>query len=378
MGIAADKLKKIQLGFMMDHPGFGILSTKLQVKEDPTCETGYTDGRVLGVNPDFFNSLTTAEQKFFYVHELLHNAYNHFARRGHRDFERWNIACDHAINLFAIEAGFQAIDRRNFKCLMDVKYKNMAAEKIYSLLPEEKPNKSSKQWNIGEIRDAKPSDENGNGGSSIEDLTQEWKITAIQAAKAQKQFGNTCGFWESIIDAITATKLGFEEYLEKFMAMTGRNDYTWSQFNSRYASIGIHFPKLRSKELGKVVIAIDTSGSISDKLVAEFLGKVMLLRHQYPCTITLMCCDTKVHFKETFGPYEHLEVKIKGRGGTSFIPVFDEVAKDSDCPVCLIYFTDCCGEFPKDEPHFPVLWTNYGDKTFTPPFGDIVSFELES
>jgi predicted metal-dependent peptidase len=60
---------------------------------------------------------------------------------------------------------------------------------------------------------------------------------------------------------------------------------------------------------------------------------------------------------------------MKGGGGTSFIPVFDELKKTKCTPSILIYFTDGYGNFPEVSPkRYPVLWVlteNHQD----PPWG---------
>ena len=48
--------------------------------------------------------------------------------------------------------------------------------------------------------------------------------------------------------------------------------------------------------------------------------------------------------------------KIKGGGGTSFVPVFEWAEKQDRQPELLVYFTDAEGQFPKQEPVCPTIW----------------------
>ncbi|MGE5153641.1 MAG: VWA-like domain-containing protein, partial [Bdellovibrio bacteriovorus] len=75
---------------------------------------------------------------------------------------------------------------------------------------------------------------------------------------------------------------------------------------------------------------------------------------------TLLPCDAALcegaPFR--FEPWEQFcrPRDLKGGGGTSFAPVFQWIAKEGIQPDLLVYFTDADGEFPKQEPPYPVIW----------------------
>ncbi|MFA7097204.1 MAG: VWA-like domain-containing protein, partial [Gammaproteobacteria bacterium] len=48
--------------------------------------------------------------------------------------------------------------------------------------------------------------------------------------------------------------------------------------------------------------------------------------------------------------------EFRGGGGTSFRPVFEWLEREGRRPDLLVYFTDAQGEFPPQEPDYPVLW----------------------
>ena len=79
---------------------FGSLLCSLKFswkRED--CPTACTDGIELHFNPDFFIWMCPDARETVLMHELWHVAYLHDIRRGSRDPEVWNQACDHFINL---------------------------------------------------------------------------------------------------------------------------------------------------------------------------------------------------------------------------------------------------------------------------------------
>jgi predicted metal-dependent peptidase len=62
---------------------------------------------------------------------------------------------------------------------------------------------------------------------------------------------------------------------------------------------------------------------------------------------------------------------VPGRGGTSFVPVFEKIKEMNIKPDALVYLTDGYGTFPSD-PGYHVLW---GSIALTPegyPFGEVV------
>ena len=123
--------------------------------------------------------------------------------------------------------------------------------------------------------------------------------------------------------------------------------------------------------LGEIIIAIDTSGSVSDTLLARFLAEIQsLLNTSKPKSITLMSCDWNLHNVQTFVPGQDLTSYVpKGGGGTAFEPVFDYIEENHPNPLCLIYFTDGEGSFPSEPPSYPTLWLHFGRENFRYPYG---------
>jgi predicted metal-dependent peptidase len=109
-----------------------------------------------------------------------------------------------------------------------------------------------------------------------------------------------------------------------------------------------------------LVVAVDTSGSIKDGEIEEFIAEIDALKGQVRARIRLLPCDAKLceGAPWVFEPWETFRrpQKMKGGGGTSFVPVFTWVEDTGLRPDLLVYFTDAEGEFPAREPHYPVIW----------------------
>ena len=76
--------------------------------------------------------------------------------------------------------------------------------------------------------------------------------------------------------------------------------------------------------------------------------------------VTLLACDSALAegCPWSYEAWDEFVMpnKIKGGGGTSFVPVFDWAKRQDRQPELLVYFTDAEGEFPAHEPACPTIW----------------------
>jgi predicted metal-dependent peptidase len=162
--------------------------------------------------------------------------------------------------------------------------------------------------------------------------------------------------------------------LREFVAATARNDYSWARPNRRFLSQGMILPGLRSEELGHVVIAVDTSGSIGAALLGAFAAEVNAVLAAYECSVTVLYHDTEVQTTQAWqssdGP---LTLDPVGGGGTSHGCVFDWLTASGTDAACVVCLTDLETEFPSQTPAAPVLWAVVGPGPTRPPFGRVVS-----
>lgn len=110
-------------------------------------------------------------------------------------------------------------------------------------------------------------------------------------------------------------------------------------------------PGLRHEPEFSLLVGIDSSGSVSDDELKEFMAEIANIYRQ-KCEIRILVCDTRI-VQDIKYKGEKYEFKINGRGGTDFEPVLQEYAKSKS--TCLVYFTD--GEcYLSSKPNKPVLW----------------------
>jgi predicted metal-dependent peptidase len=104
-------ISKARARMLMKYPFFGSLALFLQPREDPSTQTMRTEGFDLIYHDDFIQSLVHTGGITLLmgalVHEVLHAALQHIWRRGTRDKDLWDMACDYVVNQIVKEQGLQ-------------------------------------------------------------------------------------------------------------------------------------------------------------------------------------------------------------------------------------------------------------------------------
>jgi len=361
-----NKITKARAGLVLDQPFFGVLTLKLRIKEDPTCETAWTDGTSLGFNPEYIEGLSLPQCKGLLAHEVMHCALAHHVRRGARQSKRWNIAGDYVINALLVSCGFELPKGG----LINPAFKDQTTEHVYATLPESKDEdqSGSDPGGCGEVRDAPDGSESGKT-----EAENDWKVTTAQAARVAKSMGNLPDDLERLVGDLLASKVDWREVLRRFISQAAKNDYSWSRPNRRHIAQGLYLPSLYSEAMGELVVAVDTSGSIGQEELDQFASELTSIAEDTePKAIHVVYCDTSVAHTEQFTKEDlPLQLAAKGGGGTDFRPPFAWVEEQQIQPVCLVYLTDMyCSDFPQ-EPNYPVLWISTSDQT-NAPFGEVI------
>jgi predicted metal-dependent peptidase len=376
------KLSAARTRLILDRPFLGALVLRMPMKPaDPKwCATIGTDARNFYYNPDYIDSLTLEQTQFALAHEALHCALSHFARREHRVKERWDIACDLAINPILIKEGMTAVPG----ALYNIGYEGMMAEEIYPLVKDNNEEQPHDEHLYGKESSSTPddgrqqesSDEGDGGGSNSgddgagripppdalseadkEELSVQWRQRMAGAAQQAMQAGKLAGSLRLLVDHLLQPELPWRMLLARYMTASSRDDYSYMRPSRREGDA--IFPSLRSAQT-EMIVVLDTSGSIKADEMQEFVTEIDAIKGQVRARVTLHACDAALSSEGpwVFEPWEEFELpkKLRGGGGTRFTPVFEWVETQGVCPDLLVYFTDAEGEFPKLEPRYPVIW----------------------
>jgi predicted metal-dependent peptidase len=162
-------------------------------------------------------------------------------------------------------------------------------------------------------------------------------------------------------------------HLIRDFCQRAKDDYSFAHPNERYSESEFWLPGLHSERPGRMVFAVDTSGS-TEAVVGEFLAQAQVVLDEFrPEQMDVFWCDAAIQKHEVYYPGDDIPKDAPGGGGTDFRPVFEAVKDDP--PVCLVYLTDLEGSFPDVDPGIPTLWVVWGGCKDAPTFGDVAHVE---
>jgi predicted metal-dependent peptidase len=178
------------------------------------------------------------------------------------------------------------------------------------------------------------------------------------------------------IQELLEPKVDWREQLREFVNATCKNkDKTsWKRPSRRFIGQDIYMPSMIGETVGKLVVGIDTSGSIGNEELNEFLSEVVgICDDVTPESLELIYWDYDVAAHETYniGDYQGLATTTKpaGGGGTR-VGSLNRYLKDKRItPEAIIVLTD--GYVEQDwggDWEAPTLWA-ITSKGITSPHG---------
>ena len=396
---------------IMGNPKYIYLAGVLMIGErdvvdDPSIPTACTNGRDEFYGREFLSKLNDAELRFLVLHEVYHKLFRHLTTWKHlymQDAHLANVACDYVINLKIVDDnyqdGFATMTGELVNGCYDRKYVGMDTAQVYNLLRKDQPQGVGRSGGDGdgdpEDGDGTPEDGSGSLPNGQEPFdAHDWDGAQEMSADEQRELAREID--EAVRQgALVAGKMGsggdrslsellepqvdWREVLREFVqtTCTGSDYSTWRKPKRRLLGQGIYMPSTYSEQVGELVVAIDTSGSIQQPEVTAFLSEVKAICDMvHPDKVRLLYWDTQVCGDETYDTHE-LETliqstKIKGGGGTDVDCVTEYIREESINAQAAIILTD--GELYSGWGQWtmPVLWCVIDNKLRVPDVGKCV------
>ena len=174
-----------------------------------------------------------------------------------------------------------------------------------------------------------------------------------EVAQQVKGRGTVPGEMQGLLDKINSKeppKFDWRGYLRRF-AGGSQKVYTKKlrrKYNKRFEEMA----GLKIKPRKHILVAIDTSGSVSDDELREFFHEIDHI-NKTGADITVLQCDTKINSVKKYSAGDTVE--IFGRGGTEFDPVIEYYNEHVRNYSCMVYLTD--GEcYCNVKPRGKMLW----------------------
>jgi len=357
---AEQRVQKSHVALMNDpkyclYSGIFMLG-KTEVNDD--LPTACTDGRNTYYGRKFVDKLKDSELKGLILHENLHKAFRHTTVWKHlykQSPQLANMACDFVINLMIHDSDPQGsnVTLPEGGCL-DEKYRGMDAGEVFRSLKQEQEQRkqNGKGDGSGEGEQAGGSGFDEHDWESADEMSEDEKQTlAREVDQALRQgallAGKLNGNVPREISEAMEAKVNWKEVLRDFVnsICADKDNSTWRRPNRRWVDQDVYMPSAIGEAVGRIVVAIDTSGSIGQAEIGQFLGELLsICNHVQPEGIDLMYWDTEVcaHEKYDRGDYEAIMTSTKpaGGGGTSADCIPKYIAQHKLNPECVIVLTD--------------------------------------
>lgn len=315
-----------------------ILLGKHEVRED--IPTAATDGVNAYYGEGFISSLSDKELEAVVLHEVFHVLYKHLTvwRFLYEEDPRLaNAACDYVINL-QIEGQGWALPEGS---LVDPRFQGMDSQQVFNILKKEREEGApvgnsldSHEWE--EAKSRSPEQE--------QDISKAIDRAIRQGVLVAESVGANTP--RDVLDWLTP-KIDWREALRDFVTSThaGRGYSTWRRPHRRHLHSGVYLPTQIQESLESIVVAVDTSGSVSkeelDELTSELQGLIETIR---PDKLDVLYWGSRVVGHES---YEGVELdsfkqitKPVGGGGTDVREVFKYIEERGLPNECVVVMTD--------------------------------------
>lgn len=426
-----NKLLKARINMTIGYPFFGYLSVHLKFTQDYTIMTAATDGMNFYYNPYYVKALDTPCLAFLIIHEIMHCCLDHIHRRGSRNPEKWNWACDYAvhsiimeyINHFETSSNQKNAIRMPENCLYNSKYDNMSAEQIYSLLPvnfKSMPafgGSGSGYSKNSKNNSSNNSDDNGNNSqdksnngqtplddhsrweskeakkdSSIKARTWAGRLLAANMQAAAQNPGHLPAGLARLINKLSKPQKNWRQILADYLQQEV-NDFSWRIPDNRYTEDLFGDIKLPSfsemEDIAKdLVFYIDCSGSMSQKDIDMCFSEIVGAANQFKLNGKVGFFDVQptelTDFKDVVDLHQLLKDSSKKMqnlgGGTDCKPCFKYLTENynrNDINVIIILSDGFLNFYSEDIAQgIPVIWVICNtDESVQPPWGKVVRLD---
>lgn len=382
-------IKRAKEHLILYHPFFAYLALQVEFIREDDIGTSSIDGITFRYNKAFLEEHDHRWCANLIAHGMGKVLLLHPLRAEGKNIEVWNKASCYAVNSILYKAGIGLIND-----LHNPAFDELNAEQIYELLMKDKSDESedSNEGESGFMGFNDGSNYTSEDGSDLckcalpnmtETSEKEMESILTQKIMDAATQSTVCGTdglpnaVKQIINELKEPKKDWRELLHKFTAEIARNDYDWMVPDETYLQRDIYIPSLHNEEIGGVIFAIDTSSSVDRELLTEFLSELKEAVSQMTEEVLAIHADMEVRKVEYVQREDIDKIIPEGRGGTSFIPVFQYVENNDLNPKALVYFTDGRCYETLIEPEYPVLWIIYNNKNFIPQFGEVIHIEKQ-
>ena len=361
-------LDRLKLKLILSNTNFlSSLLVSLDIKDTQDaefkCDTACTNGIDILINQDWFLKLTEEFQEIVLLHEVLHVAKLHPLRgKEMREHDIANIACDIIVNRDIIKLGYSRKLLESFGAVVNSHYEDKSEEEIYLELISKTKNRNKD--------DSKPCNGGLGGSGSGNELNNlkaiegdlqmlDPKVAADKVSSLINKVTNAISMaksngWgipegiEQFMDSFIHPKLPWNILLRKYLSdLIPGMRRTWSRPNRRYPDVYRPSKDRERNNLKNVMIFIDSSGSVTDDELSEYISEIRHLHKKLqPKNLSIIEFDTVIRKEVSYKPRAKIDSFIfNGRGGTNYSQIMQLIKERN--PEFAIIFTDLFCNIPE-------------------------------
>ncbi|MHA2502544.1 MAG: vWA domain-containing protein, partial [Candidatus Kariarchaeaceae archaeon] len=341
----ATRLSQAKTSLYLDLPFFGWILGQLEIvpTRDERVGTYAADTRRIYINPDYTSNMEKPRLKGMLMHLVTHLIMKHGSRKKTADGNIWGIASDVITSLMVEETKAQLFDDYRYDGQKNPETSqkwetddisniphhlhDTSVEQNYSTLNEyaeslrgieeededQTPVRQEGRYKeyyspevYEEVRDYSGIDTPcgfglamdlmaGEIGEDLERLEDDrFKGILRNAVSQSRDFGKLPSGMQEMINHILNPKIPWYVLLEQYIQKTIVSDWRWNPPNRRMVGMDIHLPST-IKEYLNVVVAVDTSGSISSEELSAFATETHSILSSFSSVrMTLIDCDAEV------------------------------------------------------------------------------------
>lgn len=367
MSSLQSKISQAKAKLLVEYPLFGMMASKLELVQNSDIQSFKSNGIKLEYNSDFLEKLELAQMEFVFANGAMHASLSHERRKNGRSGWLWQLATDYAVNDMLVQNGLDCPIEAHYS----KRFSGLYAEEIYEELKADIL-QNELEYEADTLDDVEQDNSKNESINDNEELNEQlFEEFAKAILDAELKNGEVPASIDRFFNIKKSeSKINWRDELKATLDRFHKDDYTLLPPSKKFLHAGIYLPSCISQRF-KFVIAIDSSGSVNEKLLGEFLSELNSLTNTLQnYQIELLVCDDRIQEHKTFYSGDILEVAFQGGGATDFRPVFEFVKHWLGDVKLLLYFSDLEGIFPKDEPTYAVKWI--APKEREVPFGDLI------
>lgn len=372
-----ESISKLKINLIRRRPFYGVILMKLnELRESDAIDIASTDGNTIFYNREYMESLTESERNFYLLHQLYHCIFMHPTRMVNKDSKVANIAADYLVNYYidmekeefrrnqimitppkdALMVESQEdkdlLEKLSFEQLYEILYKNMKKQEqnknIDDNIESNGEGKSGlgKNINYQNVKEDLIRPKNVQKTSSnMRRIIQESIIT--NKMQGNKSMGDMPGNLLRKIEDLIGTRLPWHKYLRRYLSNIASDDLSFDtpDKNHIYRELILPGPYEDENRLEDILFVIDTSGSISDDDLNNFMTQAYNICNDFNATGKVIFFDSIVQDIFDIDKDNFKKARPAGGEGTNVDSAFSYIRDKKLKYICAVVLTD--GYFPR-------------------------------